>query len=187
MTEVKGRALKSIQKYIEKKFGKEGFQQWMDAISVEAYTIYSGPIETNEWFSLRKAMIEPMANVAQLFYKWDLKEAAWDFGRASADMGLKGPYRLLFKMGSTKFLVQKAPEYMSTYYRPSEITLPQIDENSATVHITKLPEIDKTVEYRICGWIERALEINGANEITINLTKSLAQMDKHTEIKINWQ
>lgn len=184
--EVKGRAVKSIQQYVRKKFGQEGFERWLSAISTEAYMVYSQPIDTDQWFPLKTILVDPTANIAQLFYEWNLKDAAWEFGRFSADFGLKGPYRLLVKLGSPKFFVQKSPEFMSAYYRPSIIETIESRDGSATVHITKFPEMDKTIEYRIGGWMERALEINGCQNVKVNITKSLTSFEPYTEYKITW-
>ncbi len=184
--EVKGRAIKSIQKYVREKFGQKGFDRWLDAISAEAYIVYSQPIDTNAWFPLKPILINPMANIAQLFYQWNLKDAAWEFGRYSADFGLKGPYRLFIKISSSKFFLQKASEFMSDYYRPSTIETTEYGDDFAVFRITKFPEMDKTTEYRISGWIERALEINGCKDVKVEITKSLTTFDPYTEFKINW-
>jgi len=184
--EVKGRALKSIQKYVREKFGHEGFDQWLAAISTEAYMVYSLPIDANAWFPLKTMLIDPMANIAQLFYHWNLKDAAWEFGRYSADFGLKGPYRLLIKIGSPQFFLQKGAEFMSAYYRPSTIETTEYGDGFGVVRITKFPEMDKTIECRIGGWIQRALEINGCKDVKVEITKSLTTFDPYTEFKITW-
>lgn len=186
MMEVRGRALKSIQKYVRKEFGQEGFDRWLSAISVDAYTVYAQNIDANEWFSLKTYLIEPTANIAQLFFKWDLKEASWQLGRFSADFGLKGPYRLFVKAGSAKFFLHKAAEFMSAYYRPSKIETQEYNEGDAVLRVLEFPEIDKTTEYRIAGWAQRALEINGCRDVDVEITKSLTAFDPHTEFRVRW-
>lgn len=187
MMEVRGRALKSIQNFVRKEFGQEGFDRWLDTIPVEAYTVYSLSIDANEWFPLKKLLIEPTANIAQLFYEWDLKKASWEMGRYSADFGLKGPFRLFFKVGSTKFLIHKSSEILPMYYRPSEMEVAQYREGLIRLHITRFPEIDKTTEYRICGWTQRAMEINGRKNVEVEITKSLTTFDPCTEFRITWE
>ncbi len=184
--EVRGRALKSIQKFVQKGFGQEGFDRWLDTISVEAYTVYSLPIDAGEWFPLKKLLIEPTANIAQLFYKWDLKEASWEMGRYSADFGLRGPFRLFFKIGSTKFLMNKASEILPMYYKPSTMEVAEYKDGLIRLHITSFPEIDKTTEYRIGGWTQRAMEINGCRNVGVEITKSLTTFDPVTEFQITW-
>ncbi len=50
----------------------------MARISPVAWEVYSN--------SMKSLLLEPFANVAQLFYQWYLKAAAWEFGRESADI-----------------------------------------------------------------------------------------------------
>jgi hypothetical protein len=119
-------------------------------------------------------------------YQWNLKDAAWEFGRYSADFGLKGPYRLLVKIGSPQFFLQKGAEFMSAYYRPSTIETTEYGDGFGVVRITKFPEMDKTTECRIGGWIQRALEINGCKDVKVDITKSLTTFDAYTEFKITW-
>lgn len=186
MMEVRGRALKSIQKFVQKEFGQEGFDRWLSAVSVDAYTVYSLPIDAGEWFPLKKLLIDPTANIAQLFYKWDLKKASWEMGRYSADFGLKGPFRLFFKVGSTKYLFHKASEFLPMFYKPSTIEVAEYRDGLINLHITRFPEIDKTTEYRIGGWAERVMEINGCKNVNVEITKSLTTFDAYTEFQITW-
>ncbi|MCU0287042.1 MAG: hypothetical protein MUF15_11680, partial [Acidobacteria bacterium] len=69
---------------------------------------------------------------------------------------------------------------------PSTIETAESKDGLAIVHITKFPEIDKTIEYRIGGWMERALEINGCKNVKVNITKSLTSFEPYTEYKITW-
>jgi hypothetical protein len=186
MVEVKGAAVKSMPKYIVKKFGKDGLNQWLDKISYEAYSVYTSHIKTKDWYPMKTVLIEPTANIAQLFFNWDLKRAAWDCGRYSADFGLKGVYRVFIKMGSPKFLIDKASEILPTYYKPSSIKVKNYQDGDVTVHITKFPEIDKTIEYRIGGWMQRALEICGCKKVQVAITKSLTNHNSFTEYKLKW-
>ncbi len=187
MTEVRGRALKSVQKFVKKQFGQAGLDKWLDTISAEAYTIYGSTIDINEWFPLRTALIEPMANVAQLFFSWDINKACIELGRYSADSGLAGPYKFLAKLGPANYFLEKAGETFAEYYRPGKMELIQSDDNNAILRITEFGDADKTVELRVLGWLQRALEINSRKEIKVDITKSLTNHDNYTEFVISWQ
>jgi len=185
--EVRGKAIASIPKFVSKNFGKKGYQQWLDAISAEAHNIYILPIKENDWYPLKETIIQPCANIAQLFYQWDLKEAAWTSGRFSADFSLSSVYKLFVKMGSASFFLNKATEYMNDYYRPAAVEVGEITSDTAIIRITRFPEIDKTIEYRIAGWIQRALEINGCKNVMIEIPNSLMDFKPCTEYKVSWE
>jgi len=185
--EVKGSILVSIPKYVKKNFGKDGFHNWFSYLSVDAKKIYFSKINENEWYPLKVSLIEPMANIAQVFYKWDLKKAAWELGRFSADYSIGTLKKLLFKVGSTVFFLNKAGEFMDGYYRPATIIAKEVKEGEGIFQITKFPEIENTVEYRIAGWMERVLEIAGNKDISVEITSSLAKLDPYTEFLVKWK
>jgi len=185
--QVSGKALAPMPKFIQKKFGKEGLNNWMDAISAEAHQVFFFPIKLNDWFPLRETLIEPCANIAQLFYNWDLKSASWELGRFSADYSLKNVSKLFIKLGNTQTLINKASEFLSSYYQPSEIKVIESTDKSGKFRINKFPEIDKAIEYRIAGWVQRTLEINGCKNINIDITKSLTNFHPFSEFHITWE
>lgn len=47
-------------------------------------------------------------------------------------------------------------------------------------------QFDKTVEARIGGWIQQALEISGCKDVEVATTKSLTKGDSLSEYRINW-
>lgn len=186
MMEVKGVIIKSTPKIILDKFGQYGLKKWLELISPAARKIYTSEINPEAWFPLKEMLIEPMANIAQLFYDWDLKKASWDFGRMSADVRFHGVLKLLVKIPKTNSLVERASEYMASYYRPAIIHVPLSDNKFCIVRITQFPELDKTTEYRMCGWMERSLEIAGCKNVRVDIVKSLTNFQPVSEYELRW-
>ena len=187
ISEVKGAILASIPKFIKSKFGENGFSVFLTRISLDAKSIFQFPIDENDWYPAKVSLIEPMANIAQLFYDWDLKKSSWELGRFSADFSIKSFKKLAFKFGSTVFFLRKAAEFMDDYYRPAIIIAKKIENGEAVFHITEFPQIESTIEFRIAGWIERVLEIANNKNIKVVITSSLSKSDPYTEIVINWK
>ena len=187
MTEVKGVIIHSIPKSILNKFGPYGLKRWLELISPYARKLYSSDVDQEAWFPLQEALIKPMANIAQLFYDWDLKAASWEFGRLSADVRFHGVLKLLIKIPSPNTLINKAGEFMASYYRPSTISVPLSEPKHCQVRISHFPELDKTTEFRICGWMQRALEIAGCKSVTVDITKSLTNFQPFSEYELRWQ
>ena len=48
-----------------------------------------------------------------------------------------------------------------------------------------MPNPEKVIEYRIAGWIEKALEISGCKDISVEITKSMTQNDALTEFTVH--
>jgi hypothetical protein len=59
-------------------------------------------------------------------------------------------------------------------------------EEYVVLHITQFEEPDELVENRIAGWMERAMEIHGVEQLTVNITQSLTKGDPVTEIQVRW-
>ncbi|MCK5003675.1 MAG: hypothetical protein KAS21_01210 [Candidatus Aminicenantes bacterium] len=185
--EVKGNVIASIPAFIEKNFGNEGLSKWQDHISEEARQVFSKKTKEDNWYPLTIALTEPMANIAHLFYDWDLKKASWALGRFSADFSISNLKKVFFKVGSTTFFLKKAADFMNGYYRPATITPISVEDGEAIFHITEFNEIEITIEYRIAGWIERVLEIAGNKNISVEVTQSLKDFKPYTEFLVKWE
>jgi hypothetical protein len=187
MTEVKGAIIHSIPKSILDKFGQYGLKRWLELISPYARKVYSSEVDKEAWFPLQETLVKPMANIAQLFYDWDLKTAAWEFGRLSAEVRFHGVLKLLVKIPSPNSMINKAGEFMASYYRPCSISVPVSEAKFCLVRISKFPELEKTTEYRMCGWMQRALEISGCKGVTVDIVKSLANSQPVSEYELRWK
>lgn len=183
---VRGRIISSIPKFVQKNYGKEGYEKWLEAISADAHSYYILPIKNNDWYPLKETLIQPIANVAQLFFKWDLKEASWQMGRFSVESGLNTIFKFFVKMKSAEFFIKKASEFIADAYKPSALEAGEITEKSAILRVTHFPEIDKTTEYRMAGWAQRILELNGCKNVKVEIPKSLLDFKDCTEFSIIW-
>ena len=121
-----------------------------------------------------------------MFFDWNLKTAAWELGRFSADFGLKY-LKLIVRIGSPNSLLNKASEIISSYYNPSKIEIVKTVDSKVIFRISNFPEMDKAVEYRIAGWIERALEINGCKNVKIGIPKSITNFQPYSEFRVSWE
>ncbi|GEM_PF-699468 len=185
--QVRGRVISSTPKFILKNFGKEGYQKWAEAISLNAYKVYNDPIDEEKWFSLRESLIKPFSNIAQLFYDWDVKKACWEMGRFNADYGFTNVSKLRIKVGSTHSIFEKSDELINSNYKPCSTSLISTSDFSRLFRIKDFPEMDKTIEFHTAGWMERILEINGCKKIQVDISKSLTQAHPYSELKISWE
>jgi hypothetical protein len=184
--EVNGEALLSIPLFIQKKFGNEGYEKWFSTLSPTAKKIYQSPIHKDDWFSLQTALVEPTLAMCDVLFNKSVR-GAWECGRYSAEYGLKGIYKVLVKLSSPEVLIKKAGPILINYYRPGKIEVTDSNSTHVVACITEFPEMSRVVEYRIAGWMERAIEICGSMNVTVNITKSLTNNDSCTEYSISWR
>ncbi|MFC1528556.1 hypothetical protein ACFL5B_01460 [Candidatus Latescibacterota bacterium] len=186
MMEVKGEAVLSLPLFILKKFGSKGYNQWLESISPEAKKVYSKPIHKSDWFPLKEVVVEPTRKICELFFN-NSKRGAWEGGRYSAEYGLKGIYKVLVKLATPQILIKKAGPILASYYNSGSLEVAESSKNHVVIRITNFSEMDKIIEYRLGGWMERAIEICGCKNVTVRITKSLTENDPFTEFKISWK
>jgi hypothetical protein len=183
--EVKGEVLISIRLFIRKILGQSELDKWMEVLSPEAKEVYRYPIQANEWFPIRRMVIEPISAICDMFYDKGL-QGAWDSGRFSAENGLKGLKIVLARVLTPQVLITKGSAILSTYYRPCTLEVIDNTKNMAVIRIIDFADIDKIIEYRIGGWIQKSGEISGARNVDVKITKSLTQGDLFTEYYVTW-
>ncbi len=184
--EVKGISARSVVQYVKHKYNAD-YNKWFDALPEASKKIFSDLVKTNEWYSLQFGLTQPMRTVGSVFYNNDWKKAVWEMGRFSAEEALTGIYKIYVKMGSPKHIIERASRIMSAYFNPSEMKVIRSDKNSVVLHITRFDEPDEAIEYNIGGWIERALEISGCSNVSVQIPQSLARRDKVTEFVITFE
>lgn len=183
--EIKGTAVKSISDFIKSRFTNR-YSEWLNSLPENSKKIMMGAIYAPEWYSLTDAAIIPTSKIGELFYQGDIKKGAWECGRFSAESALTGIYKLYVKMASPGHIIERAGRIFAAYYQPSEMVSENLQKNSVQVVIKKFQQPNVLVEYRIAGWIERALEISGCKSIKVEIIKSLTKNDSQTIFNVTW-
>jgi hypothetical protein len=183
--EIKGTAVIAIRDFVKVKF-PDDFKKWYDSLPADSKAIFEGAIDSTRWYDVHHAVAKPTAAIARLFYNDDVKKGAWESGRYSAETALKGIYKVFVKVSSPSYLIARASRVFATYYRPCEMKTAKNEGNNLVLHIAGMENPEKLIEFRIGGWIEKALEISGSKDINVEITKSMARGDVITEFTISW-
>lgn len=184
--EIKGTAVVAIRDFVKERY-PDKFRLWYDSLPEESKVIFSGPVDFTKWYSLDYAAAIPTKAVGKLFFDNDLKKGAWEAGRYSAEIALKGIYKIFVRVSSPSYLIARASRVFSTYYRPCEMKSIKNEGNNLVLQISEMPNSERVIEFRIAGWIEKALEISGSKDIDVEITKSMVQGDAITEYTIHWE
>lgn len=185
MMEIKGTAITAIRDHVKSNF-PEKFSEWLEGLPATSKDIYSGVIDSSRWYPLKEGGIIPTKRTAEMFYKGNYEKGAWEAGRYSAEKGLTGIYKIFVKASTPSYIIQRATRVFATYYQPCRMEVLEKKEYSVLLEISDMPESDVVVEYRISGWIEKALEISGAKNVKIEFPKSIIRGDEVTQFAITW-
>lgn len=184
LMKIKGTAVKSIQDMVKKQYPKQ-YDEWFNSLPSKSKQIFSDAILATEWYDLIDAGVNPTQKLA-MFFNNDSKKAAWESGRHSADIALKGIYKVFVKMATPAYIIARASKIFSTYYMPSAMGVHKKENKAVIVRITEFPQPSRIIEYRIAGWMERALELSGCKNISLKVTQSLVLGGQFTEFSMSW-
>jgi hypothetical protein len=183
--EIKGTAVASIMDYVKSNF-PENFNDWLSELPDDSKKIFTDLIDPTKWYPIQEAAIAPTRIIGDLFFDGDYIKASRESGKHSAQKALTGIYKIFVKGSSTSYIVERASRIFSTFYRPCEMTIKSKIKNTVVLQISNMNINDEVVEYRIIGWIQRAMEISGARNVICKILLSVARGDATTEIEIRW-
>jgi hypothetical protein len=178
--QVKGTAIVVLQRFVRERFGQDAFKEWLGQLDPETQTVYGGEILASEWYPYKEVCLEPTALMCEMFYNRD-SLGAWELGRFSADYGLHGVYKTFLKPDSVQNFIKRCSIILPTYYSPCRMDIVEIGEKRGVVRLVDFAEVNELLEVRIAGWIQRALELHGCQEVRVDITSALSRRQPYTE------
>lgn len=90
-----------------------------------------------------------------------------EFGGAIAKHDLPTLYKVLFKIGTPRFLMRRVGIVAATYVRDSPMRGSDMDDGRVRVVQTGTPFPYYFCAYGVCGWFEAALQLSGGKNINV--------------------
>jgi len=184
--QVKGTALRTTRDFVKTRF-PEFYEKWLNSLTPDSKKIFSSTIDATAWYPYKEGYSIPVESIMELCYHGDRKTGGDELGSWSAEVSLKGFYKVFLLIASPQFLLQRASKIFTTFYEPSEIEASITGSNDAILKIIRFDDIDESIEYRIAGWIRKALELANCNSPRYEIKKFLSKGDAATEIYFHWQ
>lgn len=182
---VKGTIISSTQSFVKEHFPNR-YQDWFQALPPDSQRIFANPVMASEWYDLDQGLLIPTRLIAKLFYNDNLEKVSWEMGRYSAQIGLTGIYKVFVLIATPQFIMKRGGKILASFYNPSVLTTANERPKGVDILITEFEKSTVVTECRIAGWMEKALEICGVKNITIDKKKSLANGDEITLYEVNW-
>ena len=184
--QVKGTALRTTRDFVKANF-PGSFEKWLNALSPESKKLFNGTIDATAWYPYREGYSIPVEKIAEICFNGNKRIGGDRIGEWSAEVGLKGFYKVFLLVASPQFLLQRASKIFTTYYEPSSVEASITGSNDAILRVTRFDEIDEAIEYRIAGWTRKALELANCKEPTYEIKTFMSKGDKSTDIHFHWQ
>ncbi len=184
--QVKGTSIKTTRDFVKAQFPNR-YEEWLKSLSKESQMIYSNTINVSDWYDLKIAYTDPMEKIVELFYNKNAQKGGEEMGFYSAEIGLKGVYKVFLLVASPQYLMKRGTRTMETFYMPSEIEVSEKGDKMAIVKIKKFDGITKTLEYRIAGWCAKALDLCKCKSRSYRITSQLSLGQESTTIEFKWE
>lgn len=182
--QVKGSSIKSTRDFVKAKFPSR-YNEWLQSLPGDSQKLFNTSVSASDWYDLKIAYTDPLDKIVKLFYNNNEEKAGEEMGIYSAEVGLKGVYKVFLLVATPQYLMKRATRTMQTFYNPSEIEVSESD-NITTVSIKKFEGLTKAIEYRIAGWIAKALDLCKCNNIKYELTSQISAGQQTTDIDFTW-
>lgn len=183
---VKGTILTSALGFVKENFSNR-YNDWMNELPAKSKEILSKPIMASEWYEIEEGLLEPTRILAKMFYNGDINKVAWEMGRYSAQVGLTGIYKVFVLIATPQFIMKRGGKILSSFYQPSVLTTHNERPKGVDIVIPEFEGSNEITESRIGGWMEKALEICGVKNVTIDKILSMAKGDDRTVYVVNWE
>jgi len=186
--EVKGTSAINTQTFVRDRYGEEGYERFLAGLSDPVRRLYSGQekILASAWYPAEKAFFEPARRICELFFGGDVRRSAWELGRYSAHLALKGVYRVFLRIGSPGRMLARATGIFESFYRPGEVRYHAASDREGVLEFLHIEERSGLWDYRLGGFIEGALELTGARNGRVEMVDTLADGADAVRIRISW-
>ena len=182
--EVRGLSVKSTSEFVMVRF-TERHAEWLDNLPPSSRAIVED-CSDNQWYPLDEALTVPTAKACELFFGGS-SDGAREIGRFSADYVFQGMYKVFIKMGTPLFTLSRACKIFESYLRPIEVNLTCLNETDAIIRLVELGAERPLLDLRIMGWIERALELHGCQNISVSMNLVTEYGERFCEIAVSWK
>jgi len=148
--------------------------------------LYEQGIRANQWYPMCEGYILPVNRIIQQFCDNNV-QGADHLGRFSAEKALTGIFKTFLMIASPAYMMHRAIRIFSTFYRPSDIEVGEKGKNHIFIHINSFDDINEALEYRIAGWVTKALEPAKCKDVNYTINQSLTTNHPFTEIEFTWK
>ena len=181
---VKGSALRSTLNYLREHFTTDQVRNIMGRLSDDQRASAEKPVLTSSWYEA--GLLYDLMHAMAAESPGDPREFYRVLGRQSCDDGLNTVYRVFFKVGSPAFMLKFTIQVWTNYYSEGKMALLEGSPHSAHLRLEGIRSTDEAMCCRVTGWLERALELSGAQAIHLVHETCMLKGGAACEWKAGW-
>jgi hypothetical protein len=183
--EIKGTAVKTTPDFVREKYPLQ-YNDWLLSLPPVSRDIIAQTIYATSWYNLIDSVIIPTQKVGEMFFAGNQTKAAKELGRYSAEVALKGIYKIFVRVSSPHFVLSRASSIFSAYYKPSDIKIVESKDRKCVLELKQFNLSEKLIMHRIAGWIEKTLEITLKAALRVEVVNDVMSGQLVTRITAEW-
>ena len=183
MAAIKGTVLLDSISAIKSRAGEAELARIVNQLSPAARVSFEKPIQLSNWYPL---------DIFVEFLEVDIRETAGGNRETLTarsekviEAQLRGIYKIFIKLGSPGFVITRIAAVHATYFKDVQI-IPEVQDRSATIKYIGFEKHHDIMEYAILGFFRKALEISGAEHVSLKFSVPISQGSAFSELTITW-
>jgi hypothetical protein len=184
MAKIKGNLFKTRLNYLNEKVNDKNRKEILSQLSAECKNNIQNLMVTN-WYPFSN-IIELMKATHKVLSK-ENPNIIEELGYYSAQQSAKGIYKIFFLILKPKSILEKIPAMWMTMMEGGKVAVDFKSDNEAILSLAKfdeeMPEIFVT---SLLGWTKCLLELAGAKNVNLTVTKMPSKADNSLSVTGKW-
>ncbi|MBN1548811.1 MAG: hypothetical protein JW902_19325 [Syntrophaceae bacterium] len=184
MEQAKGTTLIHRIQYLQEKTTAEKRQQVLDLLNPEFQKAIRRGLHAIHWYPFAW-YVELLTVMDAVIGKGDYQLAV-DIGYYAGMKAGTGLYKLFFKFGTIKFILQRAASFWSQMFNTGSCETQIPDEKQGKMYVRNFPGLPKVVCMSLLGWSRAVIELAGGKNIHMIITRWPDEEDPTLELSGTW-
>ena len=185
MSNVKGSAFASRILWVKLNHGERGMERLGKAATSGLKALAEQGAVMSKWYPFEQ-FIELNTVIDKLFGRGDLALIKV-LGRYGADANLTTIYRLFYKVGTTKWILERASRLWGMHYDSGRLIVRRFPGKEVEMEIKDFSTPHRIHCDSVHGWAERSLELSGAKDIAVDALACRAVGDERCRFRAIWR
>jgi hypothetical protein len=184
VSNVKGAAFSSRLLWIQLNHGDQGLHRLRaDATPALAELALAGAVKSR-WYPFA-LFVELNERIDRLFGAGDLALVR-ELGRHGAHANLTTIYRLFYKVGTVRWIANRATRLWGLHYDSGRMLMVQLPGKEMEMRIEGFDTPHRTHCLSVMGWTERSVELSGGKEVAGEELACRAIGDASCRFRVRW-
>ncbi|RMH41939.1 MAG: hypothetical protein D6689_09685 [Deltaproteobacteria bacterium] len=185
MPSVKGSSFASRILWVRLNHGEEGVERLARAVGPGLRDVIVDGAVMSRWYPFDQ-FIELNVAIDRVFGRGDLALVK-TLGRHGADANLTTIYRLFYRVGTVKWILERASRLWGLHYDSGRLIVRRFPGNEAELEIKDFATPHRVHCDAVHGWAERSLELSGGRDIAVDAIECRAAGDARCRFRARWR